>query len=106
MHAFWVSDLKADFRDEHAKTIASELVGSSITSSSGLTDERRAAIQKNNPHIQYGNSVRRGYVRVELNTERAQADLRGVEDVTDPASGIETLASFVIQDGRPGPRKI
>ncbi len=106
VHAFWVSDLKTDFRDEHAKTIASELVGSSISSSSGLPDERRAAIQQDNPHIQYGNSVRRGYVRVELTKEGARADLRGVEDVTDPASGIETLASFVIEDGRPGPRKI
>ena len=106
VHAFWVSDLKTDFRDEHAKTIASEIVGSSITSVSSLTDERRAAIQKDSPHLQYGNSVRRGYVHVEITEERAQADLRGVSDVTDPASGIVTLASFVIEDGRPGPRKI
>ncbi len=106
VHAFWVSDLKTDFRDEHAKTIASEIVGSSITSVSSLTDERRAAIQKDNPHLQYGNSVRRGYVHVEITEERAQVDLRGVSDVTDPESGIETLASFVIEDGRPGPRRL
>ena len=106
VHAFWVSDLKTDFRHEHAKTIASEIVGSSITSVSSLTDERRAAIQEDSPHLQYGNSVRRGYVHVGITEERAQADLHGVSDVTDPASGIETLASFVIEDGRPGPRKI
>jgi alkaline phosphatase D len=105
VHAFWVSDLKTDFRDEHAKPIASEIVGGSITSS-GMPEERRAAIQKDNPHIQYGNSARHGYARVELTKERAQVDLRAVGDVTDPDTGIETLASFEIEDGRPGPREI
>ena len=90
VHAFWVSDLKTDFRHEHAKTIASEIVGSSITSVSSLTDERRAArghstetgqIHTSSTEI----SVRRGYVHVGITEERAQADLHGVSDVTDPA---------------------
>ena len=97
MHAFWVSDLKTDFRDERSATVASELVGSSITSISGLTRDRREAIERENPHVRYSESERRGYVVVELSKSEARSELKAVEDVTDPNSGIETLASFVVE---------
>jgi len=70
-----------------------------------MTETMREAIQRDNPHIQFGNTDHRGYVRVEIDSRGARADLRGLDDVTDPDSGIETLASFVIEDGRPGPRR-
>ncbi len=102
VHAFWVCDLETDFRDEHAPAVASEIVGSSITSSSDLTVERGEALRRDNPHVHLANGEKKGYALVELGQTNATAQLRALEDVTNANSGISTLASFVIEDGRPG----
>ena len=102
VHAFWVCDLETDFRDEHAPPVASEIVGSSITSGSNLTAERGEALKRDNPHVHYANGEDKGYALVELDREKAIANLRGLDDVTDVNSGISTVATFVIEDGRPG----
>jgi len=41
-------------------------------------------------------------VRIEITRERLRADLRAVRSVTQPAADADTLASFVVEDGRPG----
>ncbi len=55
-----------------------------------------------NPHIKFFDGDRRGYFRVNLNHERWQADLRIVEIVSRPDAPVYTLASFVVENGRPG----
>jgi alkaline phosphatase D len=55
-----------------------------------------------NPHIRYGNPTRRGYVRVEVTPARMQVDLRAMRAVTQPREAIDTVASFVVEDGRRG----
>jgi alkaline phosphatase D len=55
-----------------------------------------------NPHIRLGNGTRRGYVRVEITRQRLRADLRTVRSVTQPGAEADTLATFVVEDGRPG----
>ncbi|HXV62807.1 MAG TPA: alkaline phosphatase, partial [Vicinamibacteria bacterium] len=72
------------------------------TSSSSLTPARREAFQRENPHIHFSDAEHRGYVLVELTQSGGKADLRGLDDVTRKDSGISTLASFAIEDGRPG----
>ncbi len=54
-----------------------------------------------NPHITFF-ADRRGYQRVELTPERWSTDLRMVETVTDPTAGVQTLASYVVENGQPG----
>lgn len=102
VHAFWVCDLETDFSDEHAPAVASEIVGSSITSSSDLSVERAEALKRDNPHVHYANGEIKGYALVELDQKQAIASLRGLDDVTDADSAIATIATFVIEDGRPG----
>jgi len=44
----------------------------------------------------------RGYGRVDLTERRCEIAFRGLADARDPASPISTLASFVVEAGRPG----
>jgi alkaline phosphatase D len=101
IHSFWVTDLKADFRDPASPTVASEFVGTSI-SSPGVPYETFAAFLADNPHVRYFESRFRGYVRCEVTPARWRADLRVVESVRDRQAPARTLASFVVEDGRPG----
>jgi len=103
VHSFWVADLKQDFDDEHAPTVASEFVGTSITSAPPPED-RIAAVVRENPHIQYATGKYRGYLRLALTPERLVADLRAVASVKERESPCETLASFVVENGRAGPQ--
>jgi alkaline phosphatase D len=47
----------------------------------------------------------RGYVRVEITSERWTADLRAMESVQKRDAACNTLASYVVENGRPGPQK-
>jgi alkaline phosphatase D len=44
-------------------------------------------------------------VRVELTPRRWSADLRAMENVQKRDAPCSTLATFVVEDGRPGPLK-
>ncbi len=105
VHCFWVADLKPDFDDPRSPTVATEFVGTSITSQLGRTQAEQDAIKQENPHITYADLTRRGYVRMELTPARARADLRGLENVIRPDARIETMATFVVEDGRPGAQR-
>lgn len=103
VHAHWVADLKSDFDDPAAPVIASEIVGTSITSQ-GTAQRNVDAWRTRNPHLKFGRSDRRGYVRAVLSPEALRVDLRAMDRIDTREAGCETLASFVIDDGRPGAR--
>jgi alkaline phosphatase D len=102
VHMYWVADLKPDFDDARSPVVATEIVGTSITSQNGRKQSDVDAIMADNPHIHYGNPTRRGYVRVEVTPARMQVDLRAMRSVTQPREPIDTVASFVVEDGRLG----
>ncbi|WP_019139581.1 alkaline phosphatase D family protein [Noviherbaspirillum massiliense] len=104
VHSFFASDLKPDF-DRPASpdnpVLAAEFCGTSVTSNSrpqARTDQYVAQ----NPHIRYGRSDRRGFVLMDVTPSRSIARFQALEDVYRADSGIETLASFVVEDGRAG----
>jgi len=105
VHAFGVNDLKRDFDDPASPVIASEFVGTSI-SSPAWPQETINRFLPDNPHIKLADSRHRGYVRVEITPHRLTADLRALRDVTLPDSACDTLATFVVEDGRPGPQRV
>jgi len=102
VHSFWVTDLKPDFDDPRSPVVASEVVGTSITSSFGRSQSQLDAVLPENPHVKFASGARRGYVRVEVTRDRLRADLRTMRTVTQPTSDADTLAAFVIESGRPG----
>jgi len=105
VHLFNVSELKRDFDDPASAAIASEFVCTSITSQ-GWAQERLNAFLPDNPHMKLLDSRYRGYVRMEVTAKETRADLRAMDSVTHPAAACSTLASFVVEDGRPGPRRV
>jgi alkaline phosphatase D len=102
VHSFWVTDLKPDFDDARSPVVASEIVGTSITTQFGRTQSQLDAVLPENPHVKLADGRQRGYVRVELTRDRLRADLRTMRTVAQPASEADTLAAFVIENGRPG----
>ncbi len=104
VHANYVADLKPDFDDPRSPVVASEFCGTSI-SSLGRAQARVDAALPLNPHIRFGRSDRRGYLRFSLDDKRLLAQLRTLDDARDPGSGVQTLARFVVDAGRPGPQE-
>jgi alkaline phosphatase D len=47
----------------------------------------------------------RGYTRVELTPALMKVDLRAMQSVQSRDAPCSTLASFVVEDGKPGPLK-
>jgi len=56
-----------------------------------------------NPHILLGESRYRGYTRVDIAPLRWTADLRVMETVHRRDAPCSTLATYVVEDGKPGP---
>jgi alkaline phosphatase D len=106
VHMHFVADLKLDFDDGRSPVVASEFVGTSITSSPGGWQRNMPAILAENPHFKYGHGDRRGYVRASIAGGRLNAELMGLDTVRKPESRAEVLARFVVEDGKPSPQKI
>ena len=99
-----VADLKTDFDDPRAPVVATEFVGTSITSQ-GHARHAIEAWKEDNGHFKYANPTRRGYTVLELSRRGALAHLRTLDDVKDPRSRIRTLVRYAVEDGRPGAQR-
>jgi alkaline phosphatase D len=104
VHANVVADLKLDFDDPKAPTVASEFCVTSI-SSRGLPQAVLDAVLPLNPHLHYGRSDQRGYLALQLDARELRAELRVVRRPLDAASPVDTAASFAVDPRQPGPRR-
>jgi alkaline phosphatase D len=100
-HAFFANDLRLDFDDPAAPVVATEFVGTSI-SSYGPPYDLIAQALPDSPHIHFFESRRRGYVSVDLARTHMQVRMRVVSDATDPKADIATLKTFAVEAGHPG----
>jgi alkaline phosphatase D len=105
LHTAVVSDLKVDFDHPHAAVVATEFVGTSI-SSDGIPRARIESWAADNPHIKYADPTRRGYTVMELSGRRCVARLHTLDEVKDPDSRIRNLVSFAVDNGRPGAQRL
>ncbi|WP_395679469.1 alkaline phosphatase D family protein [Dokdonella sp.] len=101
VHAFYANDLKVDFADPASTTVASEFVGTSISSAGDDYAERVRDLHLN-PHVRYFDSRSRGYLRCEITPDLWRSDCVAVDDVSDPHSRARTLASLHVETGRAG----
>jgi alkaline phosphatase D len=104
VHSFNVNQLKLDFDDPASAVVASEFVGTSVTSQAWSQD-RLDRYRPDNPHMLLVDSRYRGYVRAEVSPRRFQAELRAMESVQTRDAACNTLAAFVVEDGKPGPQR-
>lgn len=104
-HAFFAADLARDParppNDRGAPPVASEFVGTSITSEGPNAKALAAALQAN-PHVKYGRSDRRGYATVELTPRRCTVGFEASDDEKTKGSAVRRLATFVVEDGVAG----
>jgi alkaline phosphatase D len=105
VHMHFVNDLRLDFDDPGSPIVASEFVGTSVTSPAGNWQKNLPEIVAENPHVRYARSDRRGYVRAGIAGARLTAELVGLDTVRQPESRAELLARFAVEDGRPGPQR-
>ncbi|MBF0178642.1 MAG: alkaline phosphatase D family protein [Magnetococcales bacterium] len=101
IHQNWVARLHQDPYDIRSPVVASEFVGTSITSRMGRSQKEAERHAAQNPQCLLVNTEKRGYGMVELTPERAEVALRVLEDPRREDSGIATLARFVVEDGKP-----
>ncbi|MDP1741255.1 MAG: alkaline phosphatase D family protein [Polaromonas sp.] len=100
VHENWVGHVKADYADTASPVVGVEFCGTSITSRSA-GNARIPELLAENPHFLFADSERRGYGVVEFTPKQLTTTLRVASDVTQQDSGIETLARFSVQAGRP-----
>jgi alkaline phosphatase D len=102
IHTNWANELIADFDQLDSKCVATEFVGTSITSGGNGTAKPASTDQlyAENPFVKFFNAER-GYVHCEVTAKQWRTDYRTVEKVTDINSPLNTRASFVVESDRP-----
>jgi alkaline phosphatase D len=104
IHASFVMDVTRDaLRPDASPTIATEFIGTSISSVGDGLDRwgQLRNYETTVPNMKYHNA-RRGYVRCTLTPDRWTSDYRTVPYVTRPGAPVETAATYVVQNGKPG----
>jgi alkaline phosphatase D len=101
IHSFWTTDLKADFANPSSATIATEFVGTSVTSG-GPPYELLAQALPDNPHVRFFESRHRGYVSVDLTPDRMETRFQVISDRRDRNATLSTLKRFVVESGKQG----
>lgn len=108
VHTFYAAALRPDFSRPVSKqnpVMATEFVGTSVTSSS-RPQARTLAQMKNNPHILYGRSDKRGFMLLEVTPKATVTRFLGLDDVRNAQSGLGELAVFRVADGVVGAERI
>jgi alkaline phosphatase D len=106
IHSNWVNDLRIDDRKADSPVVATEFVGTSISSGgNGPKDapnlDKLAAA---NAGLKFHNRER-GYVRCTVTADKWVSDYVVCEDVLKPGGKVLTRASFVTEAGAPGAKK-
>ncbi len=100
IHSYWVNDITLKINDGPQRTIATEFVGTSI-SSKGISNRIRKNLPHNS-HVKYFENRFRGYVVCQVNPTKWVTEFKVVDTVKQTDSSIRILASFVVQEGIPG----
>ena len=102
-HANWVNNLRLDDRRSDTPVVATEFVGTSISSegNGARFPKYWQETLAENPCVRFLNQER-GYIRCTVTPDEWRSDFRTVPYVTRPGAPITTRATFVVESGRPG----
>ncbi len=103
IHANFVMDVTATAGDATTPTVATEFIGTSITSNGDGSDRwpQYRSYETDMPTMKY-HDARRGYVRCEVTADTWRSDYRVLPHVHSDDAPIETRASLVVHPGHPG----
>jgi alkaline phosphatase D len=102
VHQNFVRNVPPDYINFEAPPVATEFVGTSISSGGDRVLNTVFGGNANNPHLRFQDN-HHGYVRCTVTPDLWRADYRVVPTVLAPDDGgIGTLASFVVEQGQAG----
>ena len=106
IHSHWVNDLRVDDHDAKAPIVATEFVGTSISSggNGAPAEAELLRLQARNPGLRWLDR-RRGYVACTVTPEHWRSDYLVVDQVTRPGGAVTTAASFTVDAGRAGAKR-
>ncbi len=107
MHSSWAINLPEDPSNFDSPVAATEFLCTSI--SSDWPDELNNPIEENlanNPHVLFYDGKRRGYCQFTVSQKAWETKIRSVKSTRKADSPVETLASFEVEAGKPGARRI
>jgi alkaline phosphatase D len=106
-HSTFVNDIKKNFDRPDSPIVATEFVGTSISSNGDVPvyGPYYGPMIKFNPHIKFFDGDRRGYVRCTVTPDVWRTDFRMVRSVLRRDAPVYDFASFVVEDGRPGAQR-
>ena len=102
IHSNWVNELRVDDRRTELPVVATEFVGTSLSSGGNGSKDYKQLDQllAQNPCVKFHNR-QRGYVSCTITPKSWRSDYRVVAEVIKPGGEVATLASFVVETGRP-----
>lgn len=102
IHSNWANELRIDDRNPETPVIATEFVGTSLTSGGNGVDQPKGVdkLLADNPFVKWHNRER-GYVRCLVTPETWTSDYVVVDDVEKIGGKIFTRKSFVVEAGDP-----
>jgi alkaline phosphatase D len=102
-HQNFAGNLFLDGRHSDGDPIASEFVGTSISSGGDGVDQRPdvPAFLTANPQLKFINS-QRGYVICDVTPERWQTEFKVLDQIHDRNGVLTTRATYAIEAGKPG----
>jgi alkaline phosphatase D len=106
IHNNWVNDLHLDVNNLRSPIVATEFVGTSVSTTGDGSDISPflKSILPDNESVRFCND-QRGYVKCEITRKEMRTDFRVVDYVTRPGAPINTRASFVVENGKAGAQK-
>jgi alkaline phosphatase D len=103
-HQNWIRNVPPDFRSLDGTPVATEVMGTSISTNGDPPTRSTVYEVPFNPHIPFRNNER-GYVRCTLTPELWTSEFRKVDTVVRRPATASTLATFVIENGRAGAQR-
>jgi len=103
IHSNWVNDLRIDDRRPELPVLATEFVGTGISSNpNGITNPaKREQLMSENPSLVWHGGGN-GYASCAVTRDRLETTYLLVADVARADSPVAATAAFVVESGRPG----
>ena len=100
-HVHSVRNVPPNFESFDGTPVATEFIGTSISTNGDSDAEPTFGGDSENPHRLF-QCDRRGYVTVDVTPEAWTADFRTVDTISTPTSPAQTVATYEVANGEPG----
>ncbi|MGE3317650.1 MAG: alkaline phosphatase [Planctomycetaceae bacterium] len=103
IHSSWVNDLRVDDRKLDEPVVATEFVGTALSSNgnAGPETEGLEDLLLANPHVKFHNR-QSGYVRCTITPEEWRTDFPVCAEIVKPNGPVRIAGSYVVEAGKPG----